>query len=109
MQVDRSRKFLALASRSCTLNELDTGKMELQAVDFFSAAANFKRTGELFDCAIVDPPFFSSTDKGRVDLVSEAARVINKVRPLVKDGGRRSWPIRRLTRRPSTTQPRSPS
>jgi 23S rRNA (cytosine1962-C5)-methyltransferase len=87
VQVDRSRKFLALASHSCALNDLDAAKMELSPVDFFSAAAHFKRTGELFDCVIVDPPFFSSTDKGRIDLVSEAARVINKVRPLVKDGG----------------------
>jgi 23S rRNA (cytosine1962-C5)-methyltransferase len=36
---------------------------------------------------IIDPPFFSSTHKGRIDLASESKQVINKVRPLVKDGG----------------------
>lgn len=88
VQVDRSRKFLDLARRSCTLNNLDAGgKMELLTVDFFSAAAHFKRRAELFDCVIVDPPYFSTTDKGTVNLEMEAVRVINKVRPLVKDGG----------------------
>ena len=41
----------------------------------------------MFDCVIVDPPFFSKTQKGVVDLVGDSMRVINKVRPLVKDGG----------------------
>ena len=61
--------------------------MELRAADFFSAVAHFKRQGALFDCVLLDPPFFSSTDKGRVDLVGESARLINKLRPLVRDGG----------------------
>ena len=87
VQVDRSQKFLQLAQQSCALNYLDSGKMELRAVDFFSAVAHFKNTGEQFDCAIVDPPYFSTTTKGTVNLVAEAGRVINKLRPLVKDGG----------------------
>jgi 23S rRNA (cytosine1962-C5)-methyltransferase len=36
---------------------------------------------------IIDPPFFSTTSKGKVDQVNESDRLINKVRPLVKDGG----------------------
>jgi 23S rRNA (cytosine1962-C5)-methyltransferase len=87
VQVDRSRKFLDLARRSCALNNLDEGKMEMLTVDFFSAAAYFKRRAELFDCVIVDPPYFSTTEKGTVNLEIESVRVINKVRPLVKDGG----------------------
>ena len=47
-----------------------------------------KRTGELFDCVFLDPPFFASTDKGSVDLVAEGKRLINKVRPLINDDGR---------------------
>jgi 23S rRNA (cytosine1962-C5)-methyltransferase len=87
VQVDRSGKFLALARRSAQLNGLDTGKMELRGTDFFSAVAHFKRLGVLFDCVILDPPFFSSTEKGRVDLVGESTRLINKLRPLLRDGG----------------------
>jgi 23S rRNA (cytosine1962-C5)-methyltransferase len=88
IQVDRKAKFLDLARRSVMLNHLDLGKMKLQASDFFSKVAYYKRNAELFDCVIVDPPFFSSTEKGAVDLVNDSMRVINKVRPLVRDGGR---------------------
>ncbi len=61
--------------------------MELIDRDFFSAVAYYKKTGELFDRVIVDPPYQSTTAKGRVDLANAAIRVINKVRPLVNDGG----------------------
>ena len=50
-------------------------------------SARFKKAGKTFDCVIIDPPFFSSTSKGKVDQVNESARLINKVRPLIKNGG----------------------
>ena len=90
IQGDRSRRFLALARQSGMLNHLDIGKMKLQAGDFFSQIAQLKRSRGLFDCVIVDPPFFSTTKKGTVNLVGESSasvRVINKVRPLARDGG----------------------
>lgn len=87
LQVDRSKKFLSLARQSGMLNHLDIGRMKLRAADFFSEVSQLKRRGELYDCVIVDPPFFSSTKMGTVDLVNESSRLINKVRPLVKDGG----------------------
>lgn len=87
LQTDLKRKFLELARQSGMLNRLDIGKMKLRANDFFSNHAELKRKGELFDCVILDPPFFSSTRKGSVDLVNESTRLINKVRPLVADGG----------------------
>jgi 23S rRNA (cytosine1962-C5)-methyltransferase len=36
---------------------------------------------------LIDPPFFSTTSKGKVDQVHESARLINKVRPLIRHGG----------------------
>ena len=87
LQTDLKRKFLELARRSAMLNLLDLGKMKTRANDFFSMVSELKRKGELFDCVILDPPFFSSTKKGSVDLVNESTRLINKVRPLVADGG----------------------
>jgi 23S rRNA (cytosine1962-C5)-methyltransferase len=87
IQVDRSRKFLALARQSGVLNGLDIGMMKLVKADFFSQVAQLKRRGELFDILIVDPPFFSTTSRGTVDLVNQSVRVINKVRPLIRDGG----------------------
>jgi len=87
IQTDRNPKFLALARQGGMINRLDIGKMKLRAGDFFSEVARFKRDSDLFDCMIVDPPFFSTTQKGTVDLVNESTRVINKVRPLIRDGG----------------------
>ena len=86
-QGDRNRKFLALSRQSGMLNHLDIGKMKLQAGDFFSQIAQLKRSKKLYDCVIIDPPVFSATKKGTVNLVTESTRLINKVRPLVRDGG----------------------
>jgi 23S rRNA (cytosine1962-C5)-methyltransferase len=88
IQTDRSKKFLALSRQSAMLNHLDLGKMKLRGTDFFNEVARLKRERALFDCVIIDPPFFSTTSQGTVDLVNESTRLINKVRPLIKDGGR---------------------
>jgi len=88
VQADRNGRFLMLAENSAALNGFPKERHEVRPEDFFNTAAHFKRSGELFDCVIVDPPFFSATSRGRVDLERESQRVINKVRPLVKDGGR---------------------
>jgi 23S rRNA (cytosine1962-C5)-methyltransferase len=87
VQQDRYRKFLNLAEESYTLNGFPIQDRDFIAADFFPAAARFKQNGELFDYVITDPPFFSTTSKGKVDQVNESDRLINKVRPLVKDGG----------------------
>ncbi len=87
VHLDRLRKFLNLAKELHTLNGFPIQDSDLIASDFFPAAARFKQNGELFDTVIIDPPFFSTTSKGTVDQVNESARLINKVRPLVKDGG----------------------
>ena len=87
IQTDRSRIFLNLAKYSHSLNGFPVHKADFLAQDFFPAVAHFKSTKQFFDCVIIDPPFFSTTAKGKVDLVHESARLINKVRPLVKDGG----------------------
>ncbi|PKO00622.1 MAG: SAM-dependent methyltransferase [Chloroflexi bacterium HGW-Chloroflexi-4] len=87
-QLDRNRKFLDLARRTAMLNRLDLGKMKLAAVDFFVGIGQLKRSNALFDMVILDPPFFSVTEKGMVDQAKESHRLVNKVRPLLRDGGR---------------------
>jgi 23S rRNA (cytosine1962-C5)-methyltransferase len=87
LQIDRSSKFLQLAQKSAAANHLDLSKMSCKAVDFFVAVGQLKQRRELFDMVILDPPFFSITEKGRVDLAVESGRLINKVRPLIRDGG----------------------
>ncbi len=88
IQVDRNAKYLGLARRSAMLSRLDLGRMKLRAEDVFSEIGNCKKKGIFFDLVLLDPPFFSVTEKGKVDLVSESTRLINKLRPLIKDGGR---------------------
>ncbi len=87
IQIDRNDKFLNLAKQSYALNNFPVSKNDFLAQDFFTAVARFKSSKQLFDCVILDPPFFSFTSKGKVDQVRESARLINKVRPLVNDGG----------------------
>lgn len=87
LQLDLSRPFLNLAKDSYTLNGFPIRKGDFLAEDFFPAMGRLKRSRETFDCVLIDPPFFSTTSKGRVDQVGESARLINKVRPLIRDGG----------------------
>jgi 23S rRNA (cytosine1962-C5)-methyltransferase len=87
IQQDRSKKFLNLARISATLNKISDNKQEFVVTDFFPAVAKYKATKQFFDYVILDPPFFSTTPKGRVDQERESARLINKARPLINDEG----------------------
>jgi 23S rRNA (cytosine1962-C5)-methyltransferase len=88
LQVDLERRFLNLAKDTCSLNGWPVRRADFLSGDFFRLAGQMRRRGELFDLVILDPPFFSATAAGRVDLVSDPVRLINKLRPLVRDGGR---------------------
>jgi 23S rRNA (cytosine1962-C5)-methyltransferase len=83
LHLDLNRRFLNLAKDSYALNRLPVRRADFLAGDFWTQTSQLNRAGELFDCVFVDPPFFSSTARGVVDLLSESQRVINKVRPLV--------------------------
>ncbi len=87
VQHDLNRQFLNVAKASYTLNGFPIRRQDFIAADFFTLVSRFKRTNQTFDCVLIDPPFFSSTSKGKVNQVNESARLINKVRPLVNDGG----------------------
>ncbi|MEW6287478.1 MAG: class I SAM-dependent methyltransferase [Chloroflexota bacterium] len=87
IQTDRSRLFLNLAKETYSLNGFPIHKADFLTADFFPAVARFKAARQLFDIVLLDPPFFSTTPRGKVDLEHQSARLINKVRPLVKDGG----------------------
>lgn len=87
VHVDLNRAFLNVAKTSYTLNGFAIRQKDFLSGDFFSRVTALKRSNELFDCVLVDPPFFSQTRFGTVDLVTEYHRILNKVRPLVADGG----------------------
>lgn len=86
VHLDRKREFLNVAKTTYSLNGFPIDKQDFRTEDFFVGVGRLKRAGVLFDCVILDPPFFSETAKGRVDL-SDSRRLINKVRPLVADHG----------------------
>jgi len=87
VHLDLNRNFLNVAKSSYTLNGFLIHKADFISSDFFPAVSRLKRTGALFDCVFLDPPFFASTAKGTIDTVTEGVRLINKVRPLVSDRG----------------------
>lgn len=87
VQTDLKREYLNVAKTSYTLNGFPIAKTDFRAGDFWTQVSQMKHTGERFDCVFVDPPFFATTGKGTVDLVTQSHRVINKVRPLINDGG----------------------
>ncbi|MEW5829356.1 MAG: class I SAM-dependent methyltransferase [Chloroflexota bacterium] len=87
VQTDRTRRFLGLAKASITANGLRVRDGDLVAGDFFDVAARFRHAGTLFDCVILDPPFFSASKHGRVDLLTEYHRLVNKIRPLIAHDG----------------------
>jgi 23S rRNA (cytosine1962-C5)-methyltransferase len=87
VHVDRRRAFLDVARASYALNGFAVRRADFRGEDFFTCTARLRREGALFDAVFLDPPLFSATERGRVDLVSAANRLIDKVRPLVGDGG----------------------
>jgi len=87
LQTDLDLKFLQFAHKSWHLNELDSSRTRILPGDFFKVTDRLRRQERLFDIVILDPPFFSSTQAGRVDWQNHSTRLINKVRPLVGHGG----------------------
>ena len=87
VHTDLNKQFLNVAKTSYTLNGFPIDKKLFQTGDFWPHMSKMKRAGEQFDCVFVDPPFFSQTGGGTVDLNEGLARLVNKVRPLVKHNG----------------------
>lgn len=88
VHIDLKRAFLNVAKTSYTLNGFPIAKGDFVAGDFWPQISRLIKSAQLFDCVIVDPPFFAETAKGRIDLEKNYSRVLNKVRPLIADGGR---------------------
>ena len=87
VQLDLNREFMKLAEESYALNGLPNNKGNIRTGDFWPQVNQMKHDGERFDCVFLDPPIFSATPKGVVDLAADSARLINKIRPLINDGG----------------------
>ncbi len=87
VHLDLNRQFLNVAKTSYTLNGFPIHKQDFLAGDFWPLTNRLKRAGDHFDCVFLDPPFFAATHHAVLDLAQDVARLINKLRPLVHDGG----------------------
>lgn len=87
IQTDLDEIALHLCAKSYRLNGWEVDPAGLIAADFFPTTAALRRANQLFDGVILDPPFFSQTERGRVDLEKTYLHLVNKIRPLVGDGG----------------------
>lgn len=88
IQTDINNRFLDIARNTYKLNGFSIKHNSLISADYFKLISQFKKQGRLFDIVILDPPFFSTTRAGRVDMIDETRRLINKVRPLVAHNGK---------------------
>jgi 23S rRNA (cytosine1962-C5)-methyltransferase len=87
LHLDASRAVLNVAKTSYTLNGFPIRKSDFVAEDFWIATSRLRRAGMTFDCVFLDPPVFAEAATGTVDLAQGFDRLVNKVRPLVADGG----------------------
>ena len=88
VQTDLNPDFLKIAEKSWTMNTLPIVQHQSLVGDYFRVMGRLRHADQLFDCAILDPPYFSTTEAGRVDLQEGTTRLINKIRPLV---GHQGW------------------
>ncbi len=87
LNTDLNNAFLTVGRDSWSMNKWPVKRPEFRPGDFFDVVGQLKREGRLFDCVFVDPPLFSVTEQGRVDLVADMERLLNKVRPLIAHEG----------------------
>jgi 23S rRNA (cytosine1962-C5)-methyltransferase len=87
VQLDLSRKFLSLARQTYALNGFTVRDADFLIGDFFNIAGSLRKESVQYDCVILDAPFFSSSSGSSLNIQKDAVRLLNKVRPLVKDGG----------------------
>ena len=87
IQTDRNMRFLALTKESYKLNRIPINESEFVVQDFFSIISRYKKEHRLFDCVFLDPPFFSTTKLGTIDLATNNKNLINKVRPIIAHDG----------------------
>lgn len=87
VNTDLNNAFLTIGRDSWSMNKWPVKRPEFRSGDFFDVIGQLKRERRLFDCVFVDPPLFSVTEQGRVDLVADMERLLNKVRPLIAHEG----------------------
>lgn len=88
VQTDNNAGFLSQTRNSMGANYLDDDRLKDICGDFFHVISDMRRENRLFDLIILDPPVYSKTRGGTIDIQKNYPSLINKVRPLVADGGK---------------------
>lgn len=87
IQTDLNSEFLTLYEQTAREEGINPTRYESIVGDFFSLTTMYRKNDVLFDLIILDPPMFSVTKRGRVDLQGNFISTINKVRSLVAHEG----------------------
>ena len=87
-QTDLNPNFLRLFRKSADCNNICRDRYQIIPGDFFRITSSLRHQKKLFNLVIIDPPFFSQTNSGRVDQLQHGIQLINKIRPLASDSGR---------------------
>lgn len=87
VQTDHNPRFLEVAQSTYRLNGWPINEEDFLIGDFFKVVDGLKRSKQLFDCVILDPPFFSTGFNGEIFLNEKTLPLLNKVRPLVAHDG----------------------
>ncbi|HAD05647.1 MAG TPA: SAM-dependent methyltransferase [Anaerolineaceae bacterium] len=88
VQTDQNPRFLEVARATYAMNGWAVNEDDFLIGDFFKVVDGLRRHKQLFDCVILDPPFFSSgTGGAEIFLNEKTLPLINKVRPLVAHEG----------------------
>lgn len=87
VQTDHNPRFLEVAQATYCLNGWPINEEDFLIGDFFKVVDGLKRRKQLFDCVILDPPFFSTGFNGEIFLNEKTLPLLNKVRPLVAHDG----------------------
>ena len=87
VQTDHNPRFLEVAQATYRLNGWPINEEDFLIGDFFKVVDGLKRSKQLFDCVILDPPFFSTGFNGEIFLNEKTLPLLNKVRPLVAHDG----------------------
>uniref|UniRef100_A0A7C4KZ96 SAM-dependent methyltransferase n=1 Tax=Bellilinea caldifistulae TaxID=360411 RepID=A0A7C4KZ96_9CHLR len=87
VQTDQNPRFLEVARATYRLNGWPINEEDFLIGDFFKVVDGLRRRKQLFDCVILDPPFFSTGFNGEIFLNEKTLPLLNKVRPLVAHDG----------------------
>ena len=85
--LDLSKPTIHWAQENWSLNQLKDEAARFIHGDYFEWLPRLKRSGEMFDCVILDPPSFSRGDKGNFSTSKDLQRLHERALEILNPGG----------------------